>query len=285
MLLAIIPALAAARPAAAQPMPGPESVTTTIETMIDPSLRSTLAAPTVQLAAEIKDDIKFATGKVGVAFTRGWTGEFGFNGAFDRDLAADRPSSLRRLTDGSSYWGATTWTRPRASRRVTPLVAARVEASRDGFDYYDRALTRHTDTHASYAITATAGLVIPRDIIVSASYRWSEAWQVDDGFEPCYVAAGSGMTYCAADRLFRRPARQRWQQFEAQAQAHLGDRVGAELFVTRDFRDDAWGLEVPVYFMTKREGGFTGGVVLTYNGATGRADVSAFVGQVFRLFK
>ncbi len=284
ILLAFIPALAAAQTAGAPPAVAPASSSPTVESLIDPSLRSPLAAPSVQVAAEIKDDTKFATGKLGFTFKPGWTGELGFTGAFDHELAASRPSSLRRLTDDSSIWAATTWIRPRASRRIGPLVSTRVETSRDGFDYYDLALARHTDTHTSYAVTATAGLILPRAILVSASYRWSHSWQVDDGSEPCRAAAATGVTSCAADRLFRRAAPHRWQQFEAQAQARR-DRIGAELLVTRDLREHAWGVEVPVYFMTRREGGFTGGLVLTYNGATDRVDVSLFVGRVFRLFK
>lgn len=285
ILLAFLPTLAAAQAAGAPPAVAPAPLTTTVETLLDPSLRSTLAAPSVQVAAEIKDDTKFATGKLGFTIKPAWTGELGFTGAFDHELAAGRPSSLRRLTDDSSIWAAATWIRPRASPGIRPLVSTRVETSREGFDYYDMALARHTDAHTSYAVTATAGLILPRAVLVSASYRWSKGWQVDDGFEPCQGAAATGVTYCAADRLFRRAAPHRWQQFEAQAQAHLGDRIGAELLVTRDLRDHAWGVEVPVYFMTRREGGFTGGLVLTYNGATDRGDMSLFVGRVFRLFK
>ena len=252
---------------------------------IDPSMRSPVVVPAVQLAAEIADDQKLATVKVGFPVMPAWTAEVGFTAAFDRDLPARIPASLRRLTAGSSFWGATTWTRAGASRRVAPFLSGRVETGRDAFDYYDMTLARHTDTHASYAMTATAGLVIPRDIVVAASYRWSEAWQVAEEAEPCHVSAETGTTYCSADRLFRKPAPQRWQQFEAQAQAHFGDRLGAEVFVTRDGREGAWGVEVPVYFMARRDGGFTGGLVMTYNGASDRFDVSAFVGQVFRLFK
>jgi len=59
-----------------------------------------------------------------------------------------------------------------------------------------------------------------------------------------------------------------------QLAAEVGDdskyatgKVGAAAFVTRDFWDNAWGLELPVYFMARPDGGFTGGLVLTYNGA------------------
>lgn len=239
--------------------------------------------PTIEWAAEVMDEAKRASGKLGFVLRPGWTGEVGFTGAFDRNFASGRPTSLRRLTNGSSAWGATTWTRA-GSTRATPLLAARVEAGRDAFDYYDMTLDRRSDAHARYAVTATGGLILPRDLVIAATYRWSEAWQIAEG-ESCHAVADTGLTACPADRLFRRPAAERWQQFEVQAQVHLGDKVGAEVFLTRDGRDHGWGVEVPVYFMAHREGGFTGGLVLTYNGATGRGDVSAFVGQVFRIAK
>ncbi len=285
LLLALIPALVFAQTSGAQLRPQAESPTAAIETLFDPSLRSTVSVPTVHLSAEIKEDTKLATAKIGVAVTPGWTAEGGAGFAFDREAADRRPSSLRRLTDGSTVWGAVTWMRPRDRRHPTPLVAARVEAGRDAFSYYDLALARHTDRHARFAVTATAGLILPRDILVAGSYRWSGAWQVADASGPCRVVAETGVPYCAADRLFHRPSPQLWQQFEAQVQMRLGDRIGAEVFVTRDLRDRAWGVEAPVYFMTRRDGGFTGGLVPTYNGATGGAGVSAFVGQAFRLFK
>lgn len=282
ILLTVVPAIAAAQAPGVAIAPA-ESSTTIIDTMIEPSLRSPLAVPTVEWSAEVMDETKRATGKLGFAVRPGWIAEFGFTGAFDRDFASGRPTSLRRLTHGSSAWGATTWTLA-GNQRVTPLLATRVEAGRDGFNYYDLALDRHSVAHASYAVTATAGLILPRDLVIAATYRWSEAWQVADG-ESCHAVDESGMTACPSDRLFHRPSPERWQQFEVQAQVHLGDKVGAEVFVTRDRRDRAWGVEVPVYFMARRDGGFTGGLVLTYNGATGRGDVSVFVGQVFRIAK
>lgn len=282
ILLALVPAVAAAQAPGVAVAPA-ESSSTIIDTMIDPSLRSPLAVPTVEWAAEVMGEAKRVSGKLGFVLRPGWTGEVGFTGAVDRDFVSGRSTSLRRLTNGSSAWGATTWTLA-GSARATPLLAARVEAGRDAFDYYDLALDRHRDAHASYAVTATAGLILPRDFVVAATYRWSEAWQIADG-ESCHAAVETGTTACPADRLFRRPAAERWQQFEVQAQLHLGDKVGAQVFLTRDGRYHAWGVEAPVYFMARREGGFTGGLVLSYNGATGRGDVSAFVGQVFRLSK
>ena len=77
-----------------------------------------------------------------------------------------------------------------------------------------------------------------------------------------------------------------------QLAAEVGDdsnyatgKVGAAAFVTRDFWDNAWGLELPVYCMARPDGGFTGGLVLTYNGTRERFDMSVFVGQVFNLSK
>ena len=280
LVLACIPVLAGAQSVAAS-TPGESP----IAALIDPALRSPLATPTVQLAAEMGDDSKYATGKVGFAFSSRWTGEVGFTGAFDQDLPAKQVSSLRRLTDGSSFWGAATWTASHAHRRATPMLSARLEASRSGFDFYDRALSHHTDTHASYAMTATAGLRLPKDALVAVSYRTTEAWQVEDKPESCRFVAERGGIVCPADRLFRAPAVYRRNQFEAQLQTRLGDKVGAAAFLTRDFWDDAWGLDLPVYFIARPDGGFTGGLVLTYNGARERFDVSVFVGQVFNLSK
>lgn len=278
-LLTLFPTAAVAQATALMP-----KVSLTVDLLTDPSLRSPLATPTAEVVVEVMDGTKVALGKVGVALRSGWTTEAGFASTFDRDFESSRPTSLRRLTNGSSAWGATTLTLARPGWRATPLLAARVETGRDSFTYYDRALARHTDAHPSYAVTATAGLLLPHDLIVAATYRWSGTWQVDDGGS-CHAVAETGMTACPADRLFRRPAAERWQQFEVQAQVRIRDKVGAQVFVTRDARDQAWGVEVPVYFMARREGGFTGGLVLTYNGATGRTDMSAFVGQVFRRSK
>jgi hypothetical protein len=280
LVLACIPVLAAAQTVtAATPGESP------IVALIDPALRSPLASPTVQLAVEVGDGSKYATGKVGLAFSPRWTGEVGFTGAFDQDLPAQQVSSLRRLTDGSSAWGAATWTASHANRRATPMLSARFEASRSGFDFYDRALSHHTDTHAIYAMTATAGLLLPRDALAAVSYRTGEVWQVADEREACRFVAERGDVLCPADSLFRAPASYRRDQFEAQLQARLGDKVGAAVYLTRDFRDEAWGLDLPVYFIARPDGGFTGGLVMTYNGARDRFDVSVFVGQVFNLSK
>ena len=280
LVLAGLPVLAGAQTVAGS-SPGESS----IAALIDPALRSPLATPTIQLAAEVGDDSLYATGKVGFAVAPGWTGEVGFTGAFDQGMAAEQVSSVRRLTEDSLVWGAATWTASHATRRATPILSARLEASRSGFDFYDRALLHHTDTHASYAMTATAGLLLPKDALVAVSYRTAEAWQVADEPESCRFVAEKGDIVCPADRLFRVPAASRRNQFEAQWQTRLGDKVGAAAFLTRDFWADAWGLDLPVYVIARPDGGFTGGLVLTYNGARERFDLSVFVGQVFNLSK
>lgn len=281
LVLACIPVLAGAQTVAASTLG--ESP---IAALIDPALRSPLATPTVQLAAEVGDDSKYATGKVGFAFSPRWTGEVGFTGAFDQDMPAKQVSTvLRRLTDGSSLWGAATWTASQANRRATPMLSARFEASRSGFDFYDRALSHHTDTHASYAMTATAGLLLPKDALVAVSYRTAEAWQVEDEPESCRFVAERGDVLCPADSLFRAPAAYRRNQFEAQLQTRLGDKVGAAAFLTHDLSRRAWGVEAPLYFTTKAGGGFTGGVVLNYHSDAERLQMSVFVGRIFHLHK
>lgn len=257
-----------------------ESVTAAV---LDPSLRSPLAAQTFQAAAEIADDRKQITTKLGFPLTRGWSGEAGLTATFDHDVAASRPSSLRRLTDSSSLWGAATWVRARTNRRVAPFLGTRAEISRDEFEFYDTALTAHTDSHPAFAVSATAGLLLPRASLAAVTYRWLQAWEVEADSVTCRAQRGG--VVCPVDRLFQQPSPQPRRQLEAQWQTHIGDKVGAALFVTHDFTDAAWGMEMPVYFIAKRDSGFTGGLVVSYNGNLERFDVALFVGQVFRFFK
>jgi hypothetical protein len=257
-----------------------ESVTAAV---LDPSLRSPLAAQTFEAAAEVADDRKQVTTKLGFPLARGWSGEAGLAATFDHEVAASRPVSLRRLTDSTSLWGAATWVRPRTHRRVAPFLGTRAEISRDEFDFYDTALTAHRDSHPAYALSATTGLLLPRGSLAAVTYRWLQAWEVEAGSRAC--RAQRGRVVCPVDRLFQLPSPQPRRQLDAQWQTHIGDKVGAALFVTRDFTDDAWGMEVPVYFIAKRDSGFTGGMVVSYNGNLERFDVALFVGQVFRLFK
>lgn len=257
-----------------------ESVTAAV---LDPSLRSTLAAQTFQAAAEIADDRKQVTAKLGFPVLPGWSGEAGVVATFDHDIASSRPASLRRLTDSSSVWGAAAWMPLRTNRRVAPFIGAKTEFSRDEFDYYDAALTAHTESHVAYAVSATTGLLLPRGSLAAVTYRWLQAWEVEAGSRAC--RAQRGRVVCPVDRIFQQPSPQPRQQLEGQWQVHLGDKVGAALFVTRDLTDDVWGMEAPVYFIAKRDSGFTGGLVVSYNGNHERFDMALFVGQVFRLFK
>lgn len=279
---AVMPVSAAANQGGQAPTPrSGESVTAAV---LDPSLRSALASQTFEVAAEVADDKKQVAAKIGFPLIPGLSGEAGFIAAFDHDdVAESQPASLRRLTDGSSLWGAATWVPSRANRRAAPFLGTRVEISRDEFAYYDQALASHTDAHPAYAVTATTGVLLPRDALVAVNYRWMQSWHVGGDSRAC--GPQSGAVVCPVDRIFRVPSPQPRQQLEAQVQAHLGDRIGAGVFVTRDFRDDVWGFEAPVYFIVRRDSGFTGGLVLNYNGYDGRFDVSLFVGQIFRVFK
>lgn len=79
----------------------------------DASLRSSIAVPKFELAAEVAEDKKTATAKVGFAWPSNFTGEFGFSGAFDQKPRRSPLTSLRQLSPGSSAWFALSWKQPR----------------------------------------------------------------------------------------------------------------------------------------------------------------------------
>ena len=75
----------------------------------DPSLRSAIATPKAEFIAEIAEDKKKATAKMGFELRPGLTGEAGFTGAFDNKAGRSRITSLRELSPGSTGWFALTF--------------------------------------------------------------------------------------------------------------------------------------------------------------------------------
>jgi hypothetical protein len=166
----------------------------------------------------------------------------------------------------------------------TPILSARVDASRPAFNYRDAVLQAHRDVHAIYSITGTAGVLLVTDTLLAFNYRRGRSWIPSDTIELCEPITASSALACRADVILGAPERDRRNQFEGQITGYLTRDIGAGIFVTRDTGKKAWGIELPVYFMKDKAGGLTGGLVFNYRSDDKAYDVSVFIGHVFSVF-
>ncbi len=166
----------------------------------------------------------------------------------------------------------------------TPILSVRFEADRTSFNYLDAALAKQTETHAGHAWTATVGLLTAGDTLFALNYADARGWKAKPKTSLCRPVADTDATACA-DAVLGPPEARIHRQIEGEIKRRLTKSVGGALYVTRDMELDAWGVEVPFYFLKDGNGGWSGGIVASYRSDEKRYDVAVFVGQVFDLFK
>lgn len=168
----------------------------------------------------------------------------------------------------------------------TPMWGFRVEGSRPTFKFFDDDLEAQKQTHAAYAFSVHAGWLTPGEVLFSLQFRRGESWKAPDPTELCRPLGETGATTCQADAVLGAPSRRDVRQLEFQVKSPLGGDAALSVIVTRDFERRAWGLEAPLYFMSNKDGGLAGGVVVGYTHERGKGSAvsaSVFVGQVFGL--
>jgi hypothetical protein len=166
----------------------------------------------------------------------------------------------------------------------TPVFNVRVDVSRPTFKYLDATLEPHEDTHKIYSVTGTAGVLFVNDTLLAFTYSGGKSWKAKDKIELCQAVPETSALSCRADTIIGAPDPKERSQFEGQVKGYLTNDVGAELLVTRDVKKDAWGIEVPVYFMKDKSGGLAGGLVFSYRSDDRAYDIAVFIGQVFSVF-
>jgi hypothetical protein len=90
-------------------------------TAADPSLRSTIATPSIDFSAELAKDKKTATVKAGFALGEAFTLEGGFTGAFSDDDDRSPLANVRGLGTGSKGWAGLTYKKYRLSADLPEL--------------------------------------------------------------------------------------------------------------------------------------------------------------------
>ena len=166
----------------------------------------------------------------------------------------------------------------------TPIVGVRFDTSRNNFNFVDAALVAQpTRTETTRVWTGTLGLLTPGNTLLAFNFSDSRGWRAQPKRNVCQPLAATDAVTCA-EKIIGEPRRDDRKQSELEIKRTLSDNFGAGVYFTRDYALDAWGVEVPVYFIKSDTDGLSGGIVASYRSDEKRYDVAVFIGQAFGLF-
>jgi len=219
-------------------------------------------SPRSNIEAEICDEYRRAKGELPTG--TGGCAPGGPDPLFDQSLQERLASSYRWL--------------------ATPILGLKTEVGRATFKYRDDVLAETKETHSNYSVTGTLGVLTAQDVIYAVNYSLGRSYKAGDPTQLCQPLDGHDATTCESNVILSGPTQENRHQLELQLKGYLGPDVGAQLFVTRDLKKDAWGFEVPLYFLKNGDGGLAGGLVLSYRTDKKSFEASVFIGQVFSVF-
>lgn len=175
----------------------------------------------------------------------------------------------------------------RILRQIDPgtiyFAGGNVALGREKFKYVNVPdLTARTESHNSWSVTATGGVLTEGGILWAAHYTHEVAYQAGDQAQVCSPVGSAGSLQCA-NKVIGAPARDASEIIGGETRKFFGTRFAINPRLNVDLREKTTGVEVPLYFLRNSEGGLTGGVSVGWRSDNKELTVSAFVGQVLGL--
>ena len=157
----------------------------------------------------------------------------------------------------------------------------RLKAGYDDFTFYDAAnLAKHTQDEVPWSTGVFAG-VLSGTSYYSAGLDYQRSYKAATAGVACPAAAeNSAVTLCVNGPLGA-PTPKEKHLVTLEGRWLLGTRaVGAKL--VHDFRNDHWGVDVPVYLFPNEKGPLSGGLRFGWTD-TDKFSAGIFVGVPFKL--
>lgn len=117
--------------------------------------------------------------------------------------------------------------------------------------------------------------------LVSVGYRYEVAHQEGPSAEICIPVGTDGALRCRKAPLGR-PVRRESSVGSAQLRGYFGRNLAWNPQFTYRFKDQEWGVQVPLYFVPN-EAGLVGGVTPAYNSVDHKWTFSVFFGKTFSI--
>lgn len=117
--------------------------------------------------------------------------------------------------------------------------------------------------------------------LISAGYRYQVAYEEGPSAEICTPVGTAGALRCRKAPLGR-PVRTESSVGSVQARGYFGHNLAWNPHFTYRFKDQEWGVEVPLYFVPG-ESGLVGGVTPGYNSVDHKWTFTVFFGKTFNV--
>jgi hypothetical protein len=172
-----------------------------------------------------------------------------------------------------------------AVREVPPLLfSIRAAVGREDFDFVDKdTLKKDGSSETNFRFTGAAGALIEPVGLVTATYRFERTHKAGPETTLCNPIGMGGSTTCNDVRLGATTMKTH-NQLQIAVRRFFGRQFAIDPRYVYDANEGISALEMPIYFLTNKDNGLTGGISVGWRSDTDDVTASLFVGAALTLF-
>jgi len=178
-------------------------------------------------------------------------------------------------------------TRYRSLLREWPppiLLSAHAVVGQESFDFVDpTTLEQASASEINHALVASAGVLLEPIGYVGVNYRFERSHTASPETTLCIPLGGTGAMTCN-DVHLGAPTETTHNRIQFELRKFATSWLAVNPKFTYDANDSVAAVEAPIYFLTDKDRGFTGGVNVGWRSDTDEVTATLFVGAAFTLF-
>lgn len=171
-------------------------------------------------------------------------------------------------------------------RNVSWFVTIKAETGPDSFSFIDpSSFADQKDRRWSHSASAAAGALLPSNVYLSIGLRRERSYS--DAKTQAVCTIGDASMIACPSKVVGPPVEKTRGVIEGEARRFVGRHAGLSTILRYDWESGDTSLEVPVYLVQDKDGGFRGGVsyghIWSEEAEASGHRFAVFVGQAFKL--
>jgi hypothetical protein len=165
------------------------------------------------------------------------------------------------------------------------LIALRGAVGREDFTFVDKdTLKKSDESKTNFSLVGTAGALLEPIGLITATYRFERSHKAGRKTSLCTPIGTTGATTCN-DVNLGAPTVNTHNQLQVGVRRFFGTQLAIDPRYTYDANEGISALEMPIYFLTNKDNGLTGGISVGWRSDTDQVTASIFVGAALTMFE
>lgn len=159
------------------------------------------------------------------------------------------------------------------------VFGLQVKANRATYKFFDQlANVAQKQSRSGYAASIGGGALLESGWYLGLKLAYERRYETGDKATVCTPLGAGPATQCG-ELYLAAPVRKSATIATAEFRKHFGERLAISPRLSRDFRADVTGVEIPVYFLRKPDEGLRGGVKVGWRSDNHEVTATVFIGE------